>query len=286
LTQQLEKRVVESTTSHQRYEGEATLQSPSLSAANHGGLTSQSDLEQVSDVVAHLQRVSMSKSAFGPIQADDLVFKVERIRDIPHAPTYISQLGNPTPCVWLPHHAEAKILVNRYIEDISYIQHVVHHPSLPATIDDTYRQVKGHEPVKPGNLVLLLSIIACSTHVWTPHDGVDNVHSPFLSSAQANAQTPLWIKAAYAVLNAAQDGATPTLETIQGIIILSFVISNLEGVSLRYRSLMSTALLLGRELNLHRIDQGSDGTPTSPLHAEMSRRVWWYLVATDWYVPN
>lgn len=286
LTQALEKRIVQSTTGHQRHDhhgGDISL-SPSASSPGGRGPTPHSDLGQVGEVVAYLQRVSMGQSSHEPIYVDDLVFKVERIRAIPQAPTYTAQLGRPTPCVWLPRHAEARALLDCYITDLSYIQHVVHHPSLPAAIDDVYRQIEGQGPVRPGSLVLLLSIFANATHVWAPRDDGDSEGSLFLSSAQANAQTPLWIKATYAVLNAAQNDAALALETIQGIIILSFVICNLEGVSLRYRSLISTALLLGRELGLHRLDHEARAAAANTLQVEMGRRVWWYLVATDWYV--
>ncbi|KAH8701278.1 hypothetical protein GQ44DRAFT_717885 [Phaeosphaeriaceae sp. PMI808] len=273
LAQRLEKRIQEWTTNTNQGGGAIGL-SPSASTTSEGQL--------VGDVVAHLERVSMSQSSLDPIYSYDLVFNVDRIQAVPQAPTYTTQLGKPTPCVWLPLQAEANVLVNSYIQDLSYIQHVLHPPSLPTTIDDTYRQVGGQAHVQSGHLILLLSIIACTTHIWGPREDYDDEHSLFVSSAQANAQTPLWIKSAYAVLNAAQDSATPTLETIQGIIILSFVISNLEGVSMRYRSLISTGLLLARELGLHRIDSASNAHVATPLRVEMSRRVWWYLVATDW----
>jgi len=282
LAQRLEKRFQEWTTSTNQG-GVAVGLSPSASTTSEGQLVSPASLGQVGDVVAHLERVSMSQSSLEPIYGHDLVFNIDRIQAVPQAPTYTTQLGKPTQCVWLPLQAETNVLVNSYIQDLSYIQHVLHPPSLPTTIDETYRQVSGQAPVQSGHLILLLSIIACATHIWGPREEDDDENSLFVSSAQANAQTPLWIKSAYAVLNAAQDCARPTLETIQGIIILSFVISNLEGVSMRYRSLISTGLLLARELDLHRIDSASNDHVAPPLRVEMSRRVWWYLVATDWY---
>lgn len=114
-------------------------------------------------------------------------------------------------------------------------------------------------------------------------EDVGDEHSPFSSSAQANAQTPFWIKATQTVLNSAQNSAAITIETIQGIIILSFLICNLEGVSLRYRSLISTGLLLSREIGLHRIDH-EPWPCADAVQAEMSHLTWWYLVATDWLV--
>jgi hypothetical protein len=64
--------------------------------------------------------------------------------------------------------------------------------------------------------------------------------------------------------------------------ILSFVICNLEGYSLRYRSLLSTGLLLGREQGLHRIDHNLNAPTANTLKAEMGRRMWSHLIATDW----
>jgi hypothetical protein len=283
ITQRLEERFLKGTADHLRHHSNTTPCDPGTDVAGTTP-TSNSSQEQVRDFVAHLQCISMSKSSLDTGYADDLAIKIERIRNITEAPTYISQLGKPTRCVWLPYHAEAQTLLNSYIKELSYIQRVVHHPSLPATIDDLYRQVDGHEPIKPGHLVLLLSIVASATHVWVPRVGENSGHSLFLSSAQGNAQTRLWIKAAYTILNATQDSNEPTLELIQGIIILSFIIANLEGVSRRYRSLISSALLLSQELDYHRLDHKPNKAMGSAVKTEMSRRVWWYLVATDWCV--
>lgn len=84
------------------------------------------------------------------------------------------------------------------------------------------------------------------------------------------------------VIKSGENGPPLALETIQGIIILAFAVSNTEGVSLRYRSLISTGLLLSRELGLHRIDHESNAATANTIRAEMGRRVWWYLVSTDW----
>jgi hypothetical protein len=172
--------------------------------------------------------------------------------------------------------------LRHYLASLSHIQHVLHPPSLCKTIDDLYRRIDAQEPLQPGSVVLLLGIVANATHVWVASDGVHGERALFLSSAQAHAQTCLWIQAAHAVLNAAQNGAI-TLETVQGIIVLSFIVCNLEGVSLRYRSLISSGLLLGRELGLHRVDEETNAGTEDILTTEMGRRAWWYLVATDWY---
>jgi hypothetical protein len=72
-------------------------------------------------------------------------------------------------------------------------------------------------PEKPKDPnVLLLSIIASTTDVWTRHDDVGVEWSLFPSAPLANAQTPMWIKATIHVLNGGQNGPALALETIQG----------------------------------------------------------------------
>ncbi|ROW15598.1 hypothetical protein VPNG_02181 [Cytospora leucostoma] len=152
---------------------------------------------------------------------------------------------------------------------MGYIQRVVHYPSIRQSfVNDVYRQIGGHKTIQPGYLDLLLRIIGTATHVWSDID----VGGLFSSPAEAHSQTAQWFNAAYDVLYAGM--SSPNLETIQGVIILSFLLCNLKGVSLRYRSLLSTGLLLGRELGLHRIDHNSDAGSANTLQAEMGLRVW------------
>jgi hypothetical protein len=240
----------------------------------------------MSAVVGHLEGVSMSRSSLELFAANCVNFKIGQIRAIPSAPSYLMQLGRPTPCIWLPLRKEAMTLLDYYITELNYIQHVTHYSSLRLVFDEVYRQIESCEAVQPSKVILLLSIIAHITHVWTPPNGLNSEPSLFMSSSQAQSQTPMWIEATYTVLDTVKEGHSLALETIQGIIILSYVVCNIEGVSLRYRSLISTGLLLGRELNLHRVDHASTAGVTGTLKAEIGRRVWWYLTATDWYVNS
>ncbi|KAI4912032.1 hypothetical protein J4E90_006852 [Alternaria incomplexa] len=243
-----------------------------------------SNVQETKDMVEHLEGVSMSQSSFELSTTNHVTFKIGQIRTIPPKLTYTTQLGRLTPCIWLPLKEEATILLDIYITELNYIQHVTHTPSLPAVLNETYRPIESGEPVHPSKVVLLLSIIAHTTHVWSMPDGLNRERPLFLSSTQARSQTSTWIKATYTVLETLQEGPSLALEAIQGIIILSYVLCNIEGVSLRYRSLISTGLLLCREMGLHRIDHVFNADAAQTLKAEVGRRVWWYLTATDWYV--
>ncbi|KAG6997471.1 hypothetical protein G7Y79_00040g076360 [Physcia stellaris] len=229
--------------------------------------------------------------AFHP---DLLVFKHCSIQQIKESTSYIYQNpagpswpGEPTKCVWLPYLEEAKIVLEKYLSDITYTHHVVHSPSVRRTINELYGSLDQPEAVRPGQIALLLSILASATYSWTSRDA----GSLFFTPEQANSQSLSWIKAALDVLDYSRRKTAGSLEDIQAMIILSFLVSSLEGFSRRYRDLITTAISSARLLSLHRIDDPSlSAHNTVPqvesVAAEIGRRVWWYLVATECQVTE
>ena len=213
------------------------------------------------------------------------MFRTCSIRDIKEAQPYTCQNSfsstalQPSRCVWLPEYREAKILVSKYIQDIDYVHHVVSCPSLVTAIDDVYACLNQQAQIKPGPMILLLGLFASCTHSWVQQDCERGL---FSTSIQANSQSSLWVKATEDVLDIAHRTACVSIEGIQGIIVASFVLGSLEGISRRCRSMYNTAILLARELGLHYLDHPSHAHLTSSAQAEIGRRVWWYLVASDW----
>jgi hypothetical protein len=216
------------------------------------------------------------------------VFRICSIQHIIEAQPYINQNAFPSStsfelsrCVWLPQYPEAKILLEKFIQDVDHAHHVVHTPSLPSILDEVYACLNQQGQVKPGNMILLLSIFASCTHSWVRRDCERGL---FSTSAEANSQSPLWVKATEDVLDIAHRTACVSIEGVQGIIIASFVLGNFEGFSRRCRSLYNMALLLARELGLHYLDHPSNANLANSAQAEIGRRVWWYLVASGWLV--
>ena len=249
-------------------------------------------LGHICTVVTHLDRVSMGKGLYMAPQARnnnaDLLFKVERILAIPSAPEFTysvveDRLRAPTRCIYLPEYGEAMVLADIFLNSVSYLHHIVHHPSLAGQIRSIYEQIEQGGSIVLGEVLLLLAIVATGTYLYSPpndrHSGI------FLSRAEGTRQTPLWISASLHVLDAVLRGpAPPSLVAIQGIITLSFLISNVEGVAFRYRQLINNGLMLGRELGLHCIDLEASTLTLAwtTIEREMGRRVWWYMTSTDW----
>ncbi|KAH6682246.1 hypothetical protein F5X68DRAFT_24635 [Plectosphaerella plurivora] len=234
---------------------------------------------QVIDVVAHLQRVSRSEGSQTHIEPKDILFKIDNILTIPDRSRYTAHHGRQARCIHIPRHDEAKVLVDFFLTNLNYIYHVVHPQSLSSMVDALYAQIDKQEPVTPGRMVLLLAVFASSTHAWTTVGAAGLFPSP----GDAHTQAHLWIKATHDVLHAEQGSPPFSLEAVLGTVVLSFITCNIEGVSMRYRGLISTGLVLGRELGLHRLDgEASGGFNGGVIAAEMGRRAWWYLAATDW----
>jgi hypothetical protein len=186
-------------------------------------------------------------------------------------------------CIWLPLYAEAQVIVEKYILELTHLHHVVHTPSLRTMLDDLYGCLKESKPLKIGQVSLLLGVLATTTTFWNERD---ICHPMFSSIKEAKAQSTQWMKLAMEVLEYSRYKHLESLEDVQAMIILIFVTTNLVGIASQARHIVSTAISVSRELCMHRIDHpdnsGFDVPPPSSARAEICRRVWWYLVATDW----
>jgi hypothetical protein len=155
-----------------------------------------------------------------------------------------------------------------------------HSPSLPAIVDEVYACLNQRSQVKPGNIMLLLAIFASSTHAWVQRDSVRGL---FLTWQEANTQALLWVKAVEDVLDIFHRTSSVPIGGIQGISIAIFTVLNMEGFSRRCKSLFNMAFMLARELGLHFLDQPSNAKLANSAQTEIGRRVWWHLVAADWF---
>ena len=164
------------------------------------------------------------------------------------------------------------------------MHHVIHIPTLFKLVDEIYDTIEKGEEVQLCHVFLMLAVCTNVTYAWT---ATDNDMTPLFSNfSEANNQAFGWLKATFDVFDAAQRRAETGLELAQGLIIVSFVLLNAEGVSPRGRNCFFQAITICRELGIHRLDHPHQQPSTSitqytDLKAEIARRVWWYLVGTD-----
>lgn len=231
----------------------------------------------------------MTQSA---IPSDRILIQISPIRQIHSHPSFVDRAAGSrgiqsrqlVRCVWLPHHGETTLIVEKYIRDIIYIQPVVLTTSLRSVVERLYSNLAGAGHIDHGNTCLVLAVLASVAYFWTSGENEANL---FSTAEAANQLTLVWVKATLDVLDNSRDSGSLSIEILQAIIIVSMVVCNLEGVSQRYRTLLATALTLGRELGLHRLNESEQIFPSNVralkmAEAEIGRRVWWYLIATDW----
>ncbi|TVY73203.1 putative transcription factor lepB [Lachnellula suecica] len=222
------------------------------------------------------------------ILSNNLIFKNCPIGQITNAPAYINRSATsfePLRCIWLPQYSEAQILLDKYLQDVDHIHHIVHAPSLSAMLSSAYNCLSAPNSVTKhggGFIFLFLAIFASATNSWTQ---IDCDRGLFSTAADANAQAPLWVKALEDVLDVAHRTMGVSMEGIQGVTIAAFVVLSMSGFSRRYKSLFNMALFLARDAGLHVLDHPSNIGSAKLARTELGRRLWWHLVASDWQAP-
>ncbi|KIW29281.1 uncharacterized protein PV07_05106 [Cladophialophora immunda] len=245
--------------------------------------------DTAADDVKLLESGMMDQSSAALFCPDKIVCRTCPVRQITRTTSY-TYLDPPTPsytvepvkCVWLPRREEAKVFVDKYLRDITYIHHVVHAPSLRKLADGIYHELDQRQPIQPGRVALLLSIVASATFIWTTQDD----HNLYRSVDDARNQSASWVIATLDMLDHSRRTTNGSIEDVQALILVSFLVCNMEGTSLRYFELVSRAITTARQLYLHRIDHPSRRPQIDSIQAEVGRRVWWYLAALDWILSR
>ena len=218
---------------------------------------------------------------------DPLRFKVCSLYRLPKPVAYIKETPGDgiVKCIVFPTNLETRVLLQKYIDDIAFTYHVVHLPSLVENIDSLYAQIDS-ETVQPGRAMLLLAIIASVTSQWTAEDAASK--GLFDCPNSAGQQTASWIKASLDVLGHSRRSSTLCVDHVQALVIVSCVICHLEGFSSKFRSMLSTAVDVARQLGLHMVDHRVGQAMTAAqaklgtVESEIRRRVWWFLTSTEW----
>lgn len=246
------------------------------------------EIHHLDDDINILKSIYTAQCPSDNTPSDKIVFRVCPVQQITHAQPYINQDAHlsstsfePLRCIWLPQYEEAKILLQKFLDDIDHVHHITHSPSLPALLSEIYACLNRKGYVEPGSILLLLGIFASSTHAWVHHDSVRGL---FYTWQEANTQAIIWVKAVEDVLDIFHRTSSISMDGIQGISIAAFALLNMEGFSRRCKSLFNMTFMLARELGLHFLDQQSNSKLGNPAQIEIGRRVWWFLVSADWYL--
>jgi len=217
---------------------------------------------------------------------DKVVFRICPVKDIVETSKNVtieeslSGKAWPRKVFWIPPYSEAKILLDKFWQHVEYIHHIFYSASLSPMLDRIYSQLSQKAHVKSGEMVLLFSIFGSATRAWTEHDSCER--GLFATTVEAHSYAGFWVEVADDVLDIARRTTLVSIEGVQACIVLLFVPENVEAFWRRCRAMHSTGVSLARELGLHCIDLPSKAHLANTVQAEIGRRVWWHLVASDW----
>jgi Fungal Zn(2)-Cys(6) binuclear cluster domain len=245
-----------------------------------------SDNEQLVNLLISSSIAITNNSQQDKTLSNNLVFKNCPIGQITNAPAYINRSTTsfePLRCIWLPQYSEAQILLEKYVQDVDHIHHIMYTPSLSTMLSRAYTCLSSPDSVTKhggGCMLLFLGIFASATNSWTQ---LDCDRGLFSTCAEANSQAPLWVKALEDVLDIAHRTMSVSMEGIQGVTIAAYVVLSISGFSRRCKALFNMVLLLARDAGLHVLDHPSNAGSANLARTEIGRRLWWHLVASDWY---
>ncbi|KAM0264906.1 hypothetical protein ACHAQJ_000422 [Trichoderma viride] len=249
------------------------------------------------DVLDTIQNIYSSQKLLVSLALPSITFRTRSIRTITK-PSFFVQHPSDSPtlteeitvikCICLPLREDTHTLLEKFIDDVLHFHHVFHTPSLPSIVDHFYDAVEKDKNVDIGQLMLILAICSGSTHTWTRYDDGKGL---FDRAEDANSQTAGWLETALDAIHHAHLAAHASLECIQGIIVVFFMLCSLEGISSRARLLHAQAVAMAQEIGLHSIDSPNTSIRSnlinnSRLQMEVGRRIWWYLVGTDWMLSR
>ncbi|RBA11088.1 hypothetical protein FPRO05_04261 [Fusarium proliferatum] len=187
--------------------------------------------------------------------------------------------------IQLPPKWETMRLFQVYFKYLGHVQNIIYEPHTRTLVNEAYDQIVNiSATTAPRGLALILSVIALAT-ILEPVDGDLATAIPILKERLG--VFAAYIRMAMDCLEQHRRRADHTIENVQALILLSFGIHHTETFSPRYRVLLAEAIAVSHSLGLHVVDRvsarrGHSKVDADPTAQEIKRRVWWYLVATDW----
>lgn len=186
--------------------------------------------------------------------------------------------------IWLPTKTEAISLLKYYMDNIHYLHPVINAYDVGRLLEAVYSGPDIGAYTDASHIALILSIFASTGYLWSSQ-GNDEL-LVFGSAKVAIQASSIWSDAALDVLDYSRHTSLGSIEGIQATIITSYLIYCNKGFSTTFRQLHSSTVTMARNLSLHKLDSPHKRQRKNPEanvpEYEIKRRIWWYVVSTDW----
>ena len=186
---------------------------------------------------------------------------------------------------YLPPIAQAREFFD-YFAQVSHLTFGVHHiPSTRKMMEQTYQIIlDGKKPLMQ-NLLLLFTIFASASLGWTPYL-LQKLES---SQAEVEATATTYTYLAFSILDDTHQPLAPSTAALEAMCSLVHLLVHSTDFLVRLSMLRIRFLSMAREMNIHRLDTAKSREERrlkgcNMIEIEVQRRVWWSMVASDWYI--
>lgn len=185
----------------------------------------------------------------------------------------------------LPPLRQARELFNHCATTLQPTFGVLHIPSTKRLMETTYEGLLEGEEPSPAIIMLLFSIFAGAALVWTPRL-LERLQS---TREEAKAAFMRYTRLALDVLEHPRRLIQPSTTALVAISTMAHLLMNTDGFPLKVHLLRHRCLLMSREMQIHRLDTAKSREERqlkgcNMIDVEVQRRVWWNMVASDWYM--
>lgn len=155
-------------------------------------------------------------------------------------------------------------------------------PTVVRNFDNVYDCLESNRKPCYSHVALIATIFGIVAYI-TPN----RPSSIPLENPEAMTHVISWLSLVKDALAAANYRSTPTIETIQSLLLISqHLLVNLGNLT-TFKALMGLILHMARSLSLHQVDSPHNkrlrhGVAVDWVELEVKRRIWWHLASTDW----
>ncbi|THV55382.1 hypothetical protein BGAL_0009g00320 [Botrytis galanthina] len=174
----------------------------------------------------------------------------------------------------LPSRKHARVLFDYFVDNIVWIYHICHIPTLESHLNRLYDDLDQNLQPRNDHVALLSAVFALSV---------------YFQGAEPLSETHRWTLLAQRALCAANFIAKPTIESIQAVLFIAqHLLPNIGGIA-TFRVLFTTAMHSARSLGFDHLDSTQSkkrrvGKELNYVELETKRRIWWHIVSTDWQI--
>ena len=149
--------------------------------------------------------------------------------------------------------------------------------------EDVYNCLESNQKPCYGHVALIATICGVVAYI-TPNFAPSSIP---LERPEAMACFISWISLAQEALGAANYRSTPTIETIQSLLLIyQHLLVNFSDL-ITFKTLLGMVLHMARSLSLHQVDSPRNkklrnGVEVDWVGLEVKRRIWWHMASTDW----